>query len=549
MRAPARMPCFVPSDPGPFHGYAGRMLVALLAGLAIAVIAAIVASRAASQEASRNAREVVAVATGEAAAAIKAAQLEAGATRTALETAARSEALAARTAADQALAAREAAVDRREEQLVRAQAEAAAQYDAIDQRVDQVDADQREIQSRKDRAHNLERDARQKLDGVRTEMEKRASVKISELMESMSRSLLETARARAAAELRGVEQQAADASHDREARRVMEIAGARYHHHYMTERAINNLRIGPELVALLLDREGAMHGALQRVAGVQLLVNDDKSAIRLDGLDGVGKEMVRRAIGRLIKKPETVDAARQDPDAWATRSRELLDQEIRALGKRAFQTLGIQRPHPEIVELVGALNFRTSYTQNQWWHAVESAYLAGMMAAELGLDEKLARRATLMHDIGKALTHKIEGSHAVIGADIARRLGEPELVANAIGAHHADEPCNSVYAYLVAASDAMSGARPGARRELAEGFTAKVEDLERIGMSRRGVLDAHAVHGGRELRVYVREGTVDDLGVVEMSTDIANQIAEEMTFPGQIKVTVIRAFEASATAN
>ena len=259
--------------------------------------------------------------------------------------------------------------------------------------------------------------------------------------------------------------------------------------------------------------------------------------------------MVRRAIGKLIKKPETIDDARRDPDAWAARSREHLQQEIRALGKRAFQTLGIPKAHPEIVELVGALNFRTSYTQNQWWHAVEASYLAGMMAAELGLDEKLARRATLMHDIGKALTHKIEGSHAVIGADIARRLGESELVANAIGAHHADEPCNSVYAYLVAASDAMSGARPGARRELAEGFTAKIEDLERIGLARRGVAYAHAVHGGRELRVYVREREVDDLTVVEMSTDIANQIAEEMTFPGQIKVTVIRAFEATATAN
>jgi ribonuclease Y len=153
-----------------------------------------------------------------------------------------------------------------------------------------------------------------------------------------------------------------------------------------------------------------------------------------------------------------------------------------------------------------------------------------------------------MHDIGKALTHLIEGSHAVIGADIARRLGEPEIVANAIGAHHADEPCNSVYAYLVAAADAMSGARPGARRELAEGFTAKIEDLERIGLSRRGVIGAHAVHGGRELRVYVRETDVDDLAVVEMTSDIAHEISETMTFPGQIKVTVIRSFEAVSTA-
>ena len=529
--------------------YAGRMLVAILAGLAIAVIAAVVAARAAKDEASRQARQTVATARGEAAAAIKAAELEAAATRTALETAARSEALAARTSGDAALAKREQQIDRREDELARAQAEVASQHDTIDQRFDAIDADQREIQSRRDRAGGVERDARGKLESARGELAKRAGVKIEELMQSIGQSLLDNARAKAAAALRNVDQGAADPAHDREAKRVMEIAGARYHHHYLTERAINNLRIGPELVAVLLDREGAMHGALQRVSGVQLLVNDDKNAIRLDGLDGVGKEMVRRAIGRLIKKPETLDAARQDPDAWATKAREHLDQEIRALGKRAFQTLGCQKAHPEIVELVGALNFRTSYTQNQWWHAVEAAYLAGMMAAELGLDEKLARRATLMHDIGKALTHKIEGSHAVIGADIARRLGEPELVANAIGAHHADEPCNSVYAYLVAASDAMSGARPGARRELAEGFTAKVEDLERIGMSRRGVFDAHAVHGGRELRVYVRERDVDDLGVVELSTDIANQIAEEMTFPGQIKVTVIRAFEASSTAN
>jgi ribonuclease Y len=329
----------------------------------------------------------------------------------------------------------------------------------------------------------------------------------------------------------------------------MEIAAARYQHHYLTERSMSHLRIGADLVRVLLARDAALHGALERSAGIQLLVSDDREAVRLDGLDGVGKEIARRAIGRLIKKPDTLGEAQRDPEGWAQRSRESVLQEIRALGRRAFQALGIPKAHPEIVELVGALNYRTSYTQNQWWHAVESSYLAGMMAAELGLDEKLARRATLMHDIGKALTHKIDGSHAVIGADIARRLGEPEVVANAIGAHHADEPCNSVYAYLVAASDAMSGARPGARRELAEGFTAKLEDLERIGMAQRGVAFAHAVHGGRELRVYVREREVDDLAVIEMTSAIASQISEEMTFPGQIKVTVIRSFEAEATAS
>ena len=329
----------------------------------------------------------------------------------------------------------------------------------------------------------------------------------------------------------------------------MEIAAGRYQNHFLTERNISNIRIEPAVAEVLVADDGSVHHAIEQVANVQLLLAEDHGAVRLDGLDGVGREVARRALAKLAKKPQAAAEARNQPQEFATKIRTQLEQEIRTLGKKAFQVLEVPRAHPEIVELVGALNYRTSYTQNQWLHAVEASFLAGMMAAELGLDEKLARRATLMHDIGKALTHKIEGSHAVIGADIARRLGEPELVANAIGAHHADEPPNSVYAYLVAAADAMSGARPGARREATEGFSTKVEDLERIGRSYRGVLDAHAVHGGRELRVYVRERDVDDVRVVELSSEIAERVSEELTFPGQIKVTVIRAYEAIATAS
>ena len=525
------------------------MVIAVVAGLVIAVVTAVLAMRAGAAEASKQGRRAIDEARAEAAAQVKAAQLEAATSVRELETAARTLALEARTRADDALAAEEARVARREDGLAARDRAVATSDDALEQREAALDVTHKDVQSRRDRASGVETDAKRKLQQLRSELEMRAGVKAADMIEQMSRGWLEEAKARAAQEVRAIDQTAADPAHDREAQRVMEIAATRYHHHYLTERAQNFLRIGPELVAILLDNNGSLHQAIQTVGGVQLLVSDEKDAIRLDGLDGVGKEFVRRAINRLIKKPESLDDARKDPEGWATRGREQLTQEIRALGKRAFQVLGIPKAHPEIVELVGALNYRTSYTQNQWWHAVESSYLAGMMAAELGLDEKLARRATLMHDIGKALTHKIEGSHAVIGADIARRVGEPELVANAIGAHHADEPCNSVYAYLVAASDAMSGARPGARRELAEGFTAKVEDLERIGGQRRGVAFAHAVHGGRELRVYVREQEMDDLAVVELSSAIAAQISEEMTFPGQIKVTVIRAFEATATAN
>jgi ribonuclease Y len=242
------------------------------------------------------------------------------------------------------------------------------------------------------------------------------------------------------------------------------------------------------------------------------------------------------------------DAGR-DPGAWVDAIRGQLEHEIQGLGRKAFSVLQIPRAHAEIVTLVGRLNYRTSYTQNQWLHAVEASFLAGMMASEMGLDLKLARRATLLHDIGKALTHEIDGSHAVIGADIARRLGEDEIVANAIGAHHAEEPANSVYAFLVAGADAMSGARPGARREHPEGYSTRLEDLERIGACYRGVERCFAVHGGRELRVYVREGEVSDLEAVELSSEIAAQISNEMTFPGQIKVTVIRSTEAISVAS
>ncbi|HEY5920166.1 MAG TPA: Rnase Y domain-containing protein [Kofleriaceae bacterium] len=525
------------------------MVFAIIAGLVVLAVAAVFAARIARAEVARLANHAVDAARLQAAAERKAAQLAAQAQRTAIEATARKDAFDAGTKADEEHTEREASLQEREDALHAKQAEIDLLDDGLEAREAQLAQIHKDVQSRHDRARGLEQDVHRKRDSIKGELENRAGIAAKELIRQMSAVWIEDARAKAAALVRNAEQATTDPAHDREARRVMEIAAARCSMHFLTERNLSTLRVGPDIVSVLLDSNAAIHGALERVAGVQLQINDDKDVVRLEGLDGVGREVVRRALSRMIKKPETIDAARKAPDEWAAKAREHLEQEIRALGKKAFSTLGIQKAHPEIVDLVGALNFRTSYTQNQWLHAVEASFLAGMMAAELGLDEKLARRATLMHDIGKALTHKIEGSHAVIGAEIARRLGESELVANAIGSHHADEPPNSVYAYLVAASDAMSGARPGARREQTEGFSTKLEDLERIGMQRRGVMHAHAVHGGRELRVYVREREVDDLTVVEMSTEIANQIAEEMTFPGQIKVTVIRAFEATSTAN
>jgi len=378
-------------------------------------------------------------------------------------------------------------------------------------------------------------------DIIRT-LEEVAGESRAELRDRLVGEWVTEAKARAADELRRIEQGLADAEHGREAKRVMGIAIQRYQGHYLTERLLSNLPLPPGLGARMLPDLPA----IEEVANIKLTLADDQSSVRLEGQDSFGREIARRYIRKLEKHGSIKGAT--DAKSAVEKIKEDLEREVVELGRRAFKELEIPRAHPDIVKLVGRLNWRTSYTQNQWKHAGEAAFLCGMMANELGLDVKLARRAALMHDIGKALTHAIDGSHAVISADYARRLGEAEIVANAIGAHHADEPCNSVYASLVAAADAMSGARPGARREQTDNYVQKLEDLERIGGSFAGVERAFAVQGGREVRIYVQEGRVSDERAITLSSEIARRISEEMTFPGQIKVTVIRELRAVEVA-
>lgn len=359
---------------------------------------------------------------------------------------------------------------------------------------------------------------------------------------------VDEAREEAREVLRQIEAQqgSADPESTRQARRILDIASQRYHGHYLTERLVSNVHLPPGAGERVFGSEEVL-ALLSEVSRVKLTLSEDKLILRIEGQDSFGREIARRAIARLLKGAPRggLEGLRRSVEGIA----EELDRETVELGKRAFRDLAIPRAHPEIVKLVGRLNFRTSYTQNQWKHAVESAVLCGMMAQELRLDVKLARRAALMHDIGKALTHEIDGSHAVIGADYARRLGEEELVANAIGAHHTDEPFNSPYALLVAAADAMSGGRPGARHEQADNYVQRIESLERIAGGFGGVERVYAAAAGREVRVHVKEGRVNDVQAAELSSEIAARISEGMVFPGQIKVTVIREVMATAIAS
>jgi ribonuclease Y len=518
------------------------ILLALLVVLAAAGL--LLGRRVAHRQAEAFSAGVRAVvdAIGRAAAAERTASLRAA------ELGARDEARALASANETFCQVREAELEQRARRVDSRRAELAAMEPRVAETQARLEATRERAAQRDEEARRLREEIAAARVEARTLLAQTAGESTGSAIDSLRDADIEEARLAAVRAERAAVEHATETA-GRFGKRVMGIAMGRFYGHYLTERLLSVIPILPGAAGeALIGPDEANLRAIGAVAGVTLTLGEHRDAIRLEGLDGVGREVARRTIARLLRDP------RQARDATeVTRlARELagaLDGELDDLGRRAFATLEIPPAHAEIVKLVGRLNYRTSYTQNQWKHAVEAAFLCGMMAAELGLDTRIARRAALMHDIGKALTHELDGSHAVIGADYARRLGEAEVVANAIGAHHTDEPFGSAYAYLVAAADALSGARPGARRQTDDNYLSRIDDLERITRGFPGVDEAFAVQGGREVRVYVREDRVDDVGAVGLSTAIAEKISHEMRFPGQIRVTVIRELRAEEIAS
>lgn len=405
----------------------------------------------------------------------------------------------------------------------------------LDQRAEAVRTLQAE--ARATRATAIER--RQ---AERATLEERAGQTAGALCAQLVTSLVAESRSRAADLLRNLE--ATEALElDRQAKRVMGIAMQRYSGYCPRERSASIVALeGPEMGRLVADNQARLD-AIRRMLGLDISLADDGSSLRIETGDGVLRELARRTILRFARSEQISDAQAVIDDA-----RRQLEEEVVRHGRGAFKELSLSPAAAEITELVGKLSWRTSYTQNQYRHSIEAAQLAAMMAAELRLDPKIASRGTLLHDIGKALTHSVEGSHALLGADLARRHGEREEVANAVGAHHGEEPMGSPYAWLATAADAMSGGRPGARREMTEAYSDRIGDLEKIASAYRGVQAVHAVQAGRELRIHVDETMVGDERLLDLSEQIAKEISEELVFPGQIRVTVIREFRAIAEA-
>jgi len=292
-----------------------------------------------------------------------------------------------------------------------------------------------------------------------------------------------------------------------------------------------------EIKGRIIGREGRNIRALQQATGIDLIIDDTPEAVIISGFDPVRREVARTALNKLIVDGRIHPARIEEVVAKA---RQEVLQRVKEEGEAAVLEVGFQGLHPEVVRHLGILRFRTSYGQQVLNHSKEVAYLAGMMASEIGADVRIAKMSGLLHDIGKAIDHEVEGSHAVIGADLLQRHGVPAPVVHAVRAHHYDEEPHTIEAFLLIAADAISAARPGARRETLEAYIKRLEKLEEIANSFQGVQQSYAIQAGREIRILVRPEQIDDSSAQLMARDIAKRIESEMSFPGQIRVTVVR---------
>ena len=333
---------------------------------------------------------------------------------------------------------------------------------------------------------------------------------------------------------------------DKRARKIVTLAIQRIASEQTSESVVSVLHLpGDEMKGRIIGREGRNIRAFESVTGVNLIIDDTPEAVLLSCFDPVRREVGRLTLERLVLDgrihPQRIEEAHE-------RSKADVEQLCVRSGEDALTEFGITDMHPELMALLGRLRYRTSYGQNVLKHLIESAHIAGIMASELGLDPALLRRGTLLHDIGKALTHEVEGSHALIGAEIARRYGEPEDVVHAIEAHHNEVEVRTVEAVLTQAADAISGSRPGARRESLEAYVKRLERLEEIASAHQGVEKVFAMQAGREIRVMVKPDQVDDIHAQVIAHDVAKQVEEELAYPGQIRITVVRESRATEYA-
>ena len=429
-------------------------------------------------------------------------------------------------------------LERREVRIAEREQRLDSEIRRLDQLSQDLDQGRKDLDDRQAELDEL--DAKQ-----RDVLERVAGLTADEAKAELMATIETQARREAAVVVREIENEARREGQQR-ARKIVTLAIQRVASEQTSESVVSVLHLpADEMKGRIIGREGRNIRAFENVTGVNLIIDDTPEAVLLSCF-----EPVRREIGRL-----TLERLIADGRIHPQRIEEVYEQSRRAIselcvraGEDALIDVGITGMHPELTQLLGQLKYRTSYGQNVLKHLVESAHIAGMMASELGLDPVLLKRGTLLHDIGKALTHEVQGSHALIGAEIARRYGENEDVVHAIEAHHNEIEVRTVEAVLTQAADAISGGRPGARRESLEAYVKRLERLEQIAAAKPGVEKVYAMQAGREVRIMVKPGAVDDVGAQVIARDVARQVQEELTYPGQIRVTVIRESRATELA-
>lgn len=371
----------------------------------------------------------------------------------------------------------------------------------------------------------------------RQELEKLSNLSSEEARELLLEETRKEIKHDVAVMIKDMENKAKEES-DKKAREIISCAIQRCAADHVAESTVYVVSLpNDEMKGRIIGREGRNIRALETLTGVDLIIDDTPEAVILSGFDPIRRQIARIALEKLIIDGRIHPARIEE---MVEKAKKEVENDIKEEGEQATFETGVHGLHQEIIKLLGRLKYRTSYGQNVLKHSIEVAYLAGLMASELGMDPTLAKRAGLLHDIGKAVDHEVEGPHALIGSEMAKKYHESQVIVNAIAAHHGDVESESIEAILVQAADAISAARPGARRETIEAYIKRLEKLEEIANSYEGVDKSYAIQAGREVRIMVKPEVVDDLGCVEMARNIVKTIENELEYPGQIKVNIIR---------
>ena len=407
----------------------------------------------------------------------------------------------------------------------------------VEERADDLGKQERDLGQKEEQLRSREQEIATLVAEQNDALERIAGLSSEEAKAQLMHAMESQAKHDAAKRIKQIEDEAKETA-DKKAKEVLALAIQRYAGDFVAEKTVSVVPLPTdEMKGRIIGREGRNIRAIEAATGIDLIIDDTPEAVIISGFNPVRREVARLSLERLIadgrihpsRIEEVVNKAEKD-----------VETAIREAGEQATFDVGVHGIHQELITVLGRLRYRTSYGQNVLQHSLEVAFLCGIMAAELGINVKQAKRAGLLHDLGKAVDHEIEGSHAVIGADLARKHGESPKIVHAIGAHHEDEKPETILAVLVQAADALSGARPGARREMLETYVKRLGDLERIGTSFDGVTSCFAIQAGREIRVMVSSDKISDAQSHVLAREVAAKVEDEMTYPGQIKINVIR---------